>query len=379
MVVAVAEAVAVGEHREQALHPAGEISESRCGEIDPRGESVPQAGKGRGGDGTVNRCVDASEHSAEREEPPRAGRQRAQHVGTLDSVQHEPAPTVDGHDLAALADRLATVCHVARSYRWDRGIARRDNGDVETARVRFYAELNDFLPADRRGHEIEVRIKEGQTVKDLVEARGVPHTEVDLIVVNGTSVGFDHRVRPGDRISVYPVFEAFDISPIVHLRPEPLRDPRFVCDVHLGALARRLRLLGFDTAWSHEVDDEWLLARALDEHRILLTRDLSLLKRRVLTHAAYVHADDPDEQVAEVVDRFHLARRARPFTRCLSCNGLLRPVAKAAVIDRLEPGTIREHDDFAQCRECGKVYWKGSHYDRLRARVEAVLETGARA
>jgi uncharacterized protein with PIN domain len=244
------------------------------------------------------------------------------------------------------------------------------------ATFRFYAELNDFLPVGDRQRDVVRSFLGKPSVKDQIAACGVPHTEVDLILVNSRSVGFDHRLGDGDRVSVYPVFEALDVTPVVHLRPRPLREPRFVLDVHLGKLARRLRLLGFDAVWQRDATDEELVSLSLREKRILLTRDRGLLKRRELTHAAAVRGTDPHEQLPEVVWRFDLARSAAPFTRCLTCNGRLATVPKEEVLDRPPPKTRLHYDAFLTCLSCRRVFWWGPHSRRLREIVEEALRFG---
>jgi uncharacterized protein with PIN domain len=244
--------------------------------------------------------------------------------------------------------------------------------EVSRARLRFYAELNDFLPIEHRFREFERSFGTGTTVKDLIESTGVPHTEVELVLVNGRSIGFSYTVRDGERISVYPTFESFDVSPALKVRDEPLRRTRFVLDVHLGKLARHLRLLGFDTLYEQDRSDPELAEISAGEQRILLTRDLGLLKRRIITHGYYVRESDPRAQLAEVVARLDLTRRIQPFTRCLNCNGELEPVDKKEVADRLEARTRRHFEEFWICRECKNVYWKGSHYDKLLELVASV-------
>ncbi len=246
---------------------------------------------------------------------------------------------------------------------------------MSVVQIRFYAELNDFLPAERRGRTLERRLTSSPSVKDLIESYGVPHTEVDLIVVNGESVGFDYRVTGGDYVSVYPVFEALDIGATTRLRSKPLRDPRFVLDVHLGTLARYLRMLGFDALYSAHADDDELARISHEQHRILLTRDRGLLMRGIVTHGHYVRNTSARRQLAEVVQHFHLVRLAKPFSRCMKCNGLLREVAKEEVVDRLPPRVRREHQQFQICGDCGQVYWKGSHHERMRRLIDAVLES----
>ena len=238
------------------------------------------------------------------------------------------------------------------------------------AGLRFYAELNDFLPAARRGRDVAVRFGAGATVKDVIESQGVPHTEVDLVLANGESVGFDHRLADGDRVSVYPVFEGLDISPVTRLRPAPLRVTRFVLDTHLGRLARYLRLLGFDSRYRRDFEDDELAQISLSEGRVLLTRDVGLLKRRMITHGYFIRESRPDDQVVEVLRRFDLAGAIQPFRRCMVCNGALHAVAKDEIAPALLPGTLRDFHEFWTCPGCRRVYWRGSHYERLAALVE---------
>ena len=227
--------------------------------------------------------------------------------------------------------------------------------------IRFYEELNDFLPPARRKRSFVYRFRGTPAVKDAIEALGVPHTEVDLILVDGVSVRFSHRLRGGERVAVYPVFERLDISPIVRLRPKPLRTPRFIADVHLGTLARYLRLLGFDTAYDNRAADADLARRSVDERRILLTRDVGLLKHRVLTHAHYVRATDPARQLDEVVQAVDLRARIKPFSRCMRCNGRLRRVSKVSVASELPPRVRERVRTVSRCTACGQIYWPGTH------------------
>ena len=242
--------------------------------------------------------------------------------------------------------------------------------------IRFYEELNDFLPPDQRKVQFSHEFQRRASIKDMIEALGVPHTEIDLILVNGDSVDFSYIVRGGDRISVYPMFETFDILPVSRVRPRPLRVIRFVLDVHLGKLARYLRLLGFDALYRNDYDDAELANLASLERRILLTRDRDLLKRAVVTHGYFVRATDPRRQVEEIMDRLDLYQAMRPFQRCVRCNGLLAVTPKHRIVDRLLPETRRQVEDFRECDKCGQLYWEGSHapnirrfIDQLRARA----------
>jgi hypothetical protein len=239
----------------------------------------------------------------------------------------------------------------------------------------FYEELNDFLPPNRRKREFTIPFRPQNSIKDMIESVGVPHTEVDLILVNGRSVDFAYIVQPDDQISVYPVFEALDIANVTRLRPEPLRHTRFVLDTHLGKLARYLRLLGFDTLYNNAWQDAELagIASAGDK-RILLTRDYGVLKRKEVTHGYFVRNDKPELQVREVLARFDLYRAMRPFTRCTQCNGLIQPVAKGEVLERLPPGVAETFDQFSACGDCRRVYWRGSHYDHMRRIIDNLLQ-----
>ena len=236
--------------------------------------------------------------------------------------------------------------------------------------VRFYAELCELLPREHRDGRIHHRAIGTQTVKDLIESYGVPHTEVEIILVDGRSVGWDHRPRAGERVSVYPVFEALDVRPLVRLRPDPLRVTRFVLDTHLGSLARRLRLLGFDCLYATQADDEDLVAISTRERRVLLTRDRFLLRRSAVSHGYLVRSDQPSEQVPEVIRRFQLGASLAPFSRCPACNGSLAAVEKAAIEHRLPAGTRRSYDEFQTCPDCGRDYWRGAHHQRLMRLVE---------
>ncbi|MDD3449381.1 MAG: Mut7-C RNAse domain-containing protein [Gammaproteobacteria bacterium] len=249
-----------------------------------------------------------------------------------------------------------------------------DEPDTPSVTLRFYEELNDFLPAHKRKRSYRRPLFLSPTVKDVIEAEGVPHGEVDLILVNGVSVAFDHRLRDGDRVAVYPMFEALDIGPLLRLRPRPLRVPRFILDVHLGKLARRLRMLGFDTLYRNDFDDHEIVEIAARERRIILTRDIGLLKHGAVTHGYWLRSTRPARQIGEVLEHFDLHRLVDPFARCTVCNGEVRSVEKSEILDRLHPGTARTFDVFYQCGDCGKVYWEGAHYEDMCASLSRWLE-----
>jgi uncharacterized protein with PIN domain len=231
--------------------------------------------------------------------------------------------------------------------------------------LRFYEELNDFLPPQWRKTPFTHSLTRRTSVKDLIESFGVPHTEVEVILVNGESVDFSYIVQPDDRISVYPVFESLDIAPLVRLREKPLRESRFVIDANLGRLARYLRLLGFDVTYRNDFTDREVAQVAQREKRIVLTRDRALLQQKIITHGYFVRADRPREQVREVLSRLDLYGALRPFTRCLRCNGELESVDKQAVLHQLEPKTRKYYDRYRRCKNCGQTYWRGSHFSRM--------------
>lgn len=240
------------------------------------------------------------------------------------------------------------------------------------AEFRFYEELNDFLAPDRRRQSFDYAFPGSPAIKDPIEALGVPHTEVDLILVDGESVPFDHHLHGGERVAVYPVFEAFDLTPVYRLRPKPLREPRFVLDVHLGRLAAYLRLLGFDTAYRNDYEDIEIAGIALREHRIVLTRDIGLLKHNAVSHGAFLRETAPMRQVREVLDRFQLDGLLHPFARCALCNGEVELVDKAAIRDEVPEKVYALCEDFSRCRSCRRLFWAGGHYDRMKQQFSAI-------
>jgi hypothetical protein len=244
---------------------------------------------------------------------------------------------------------------------------------MSEATFRFYSELNDFLPSDRKQVPFTHVFKGRPAIKDTIEALGVPHTEVDLILANEVSVDFSYRLRDGDHISVYPVFEAMDISPALRLRPEPLREVRFVVDTHLGRLAGYLRMVGFDTLYRNDYVDDELARISSQQGRILLTKDRGLLKRNAITHGSYVRAIHPRAQLSEVLRRFDLAGLLTPFQRCMRCNGEMNPVPKEEILDQLPPQTRLEHNAFQRCEGCGQIYWQGSHFRRMQDFISQVV------
>lgn len=230
--------------------------------------------------------------------------------------------------------------------------------------LRFYEELNDFLPPRRQKKQFGLTIDRKASIKDVIESLGVPHTEVELILVNGRSVDFSYQIRDRDQISVYPVFECFNITPLLRLREKPLRRLRFVADANLGKLAQYLRLLGFDCLYRNDYDDAEVAEIARQQKRVVLTRDRRLLRRKIITHGFFVRADKPKQQVSEVMKRLDLFQQTAPFSRCVNCNGKLSVIDKKDIIERLEPLTRKHYNDFKICDDCGQLYWPGSHFER---------------
>jgi uncharacterized protein len=231
--------------------------------------------------------------------------------------------------------------------------------------LRFYEELNDFLPEEKRKKKFTHQFIDRASVKDLIESLGVPHTEVDLILVNGKSVNFKYLINDGDDVSIYPLFESFDISDVQHLRPKPLRKPKFVADVHLGRLTRYLRMMGLDVLYKNNFGDDQIVRTSLKERRAILTRDRGILKRNEVTHGYFVRSNKVEEQVKEVLIRFNLQKEIKEFSRCVECNELLKPIKKEIVINQLPPKVVQLQNKFYKCPCCDKVYWKGTHYLRM--------------
>lgn len=234
------------------------------------------------------------------------------------------------------------------------------------ATFEFRGDLNDFLSYAHRCCSVECVCAESATAKHMIEALGVPHTEVGAVTVNHQQSSLSHLLQDEDVVVVYPL--SYPVNAGEHNTA-----PGFAADAHLGGLARLLRMAGFDTLYDNNIQDDALVQIAIDDRRIILSRDRELLKRRTVLSGCYIRSLQPAGQMKEVVNRFGLAQHARPFTLCLHCNQPLVPVDKAAVQDRLPP-SVREHQtEFSQCRCCKRVYWKGSHWQRMRSMLQAII------
>ena len=242
-----------------------------------------------------------------------------------------------------------------------------------TAHFRFYAELNDHLAPHEQYRPIDKQFVVPASVKDMIESSGVPHTEVDLVLVNGESSDFSRLIHNGDRVAVYPVFESLDITPVLRLRPQPLRDPKFVLDVHLGRLAGYLRMLGFDAVYSNHCTDQELVRLSSEQARALLTRDRGVLKHSAVTHGYWLRETNSRRQAAEVIRRFDLARQIRPFARCMVCNHTLETIPKDEVHGRVLERVFQQRNEFRICSGCGRIYWEGTHFERMKAWIELLI------
>ena len=237
-------------------------------------------------------------------------------------------------------------------------------------RLRFHGDLNVFLGSKAGDAVIERPLTEKTSVKDVIESCGIPHPEVDLILVDDQTVGFDHTLASDAKVEVFPVENRDTYH--TEKRLQHIDITKFVADGHVGGLAHNLRLLGFDVAYPKNADDRQLLEVMVRENRALLTRDRRLLMHRIVQHGYYPRSQNADEQTIEVVRRFDLSELIAPFTRCLRCNALLEEATKAEVIDRLEPLTKIYYDQFRRCPECKQIYWSGSHFPKLQKRIKEI-------
>jgi len=237
---------------------------------------------------------------------------------------------------------------------------------------RFYEELKDFLPKGKKSQPFTIRLNGNPSVKDTIESLGIPHTEVDLVLVNSQPVDFSYKLKDKDYVSVYPVFESLDISAISPVRDSGLRNPKFILDAHLGKLTRYLRLLGLDSLYRNDFDDYEIIRISENNNRIILTRDKGLLKNNSVTHGYYIRSQKPKEQVNEVIRRFNLESLLKPFTICSICNGKIVDVSKDLIADNLKSLTRKHYQRFFQCADCKKIYWEGSHYKKIRDFIDGI-------
>ena len=240
------------------------------------------------------------------------------------------------------------------------------------ASFRFHGELNDFLPPYRRERHFSCEYAQAATTKHMIEALGVPHTEVGCILVNRMEARFDTLLKENDVVEVYPVEAGTSLPSRLASRSPSAVTPCFIADAHLGGLARLLRMAGFDTLYDNHYEDSNIEALALAQNRVVLTRDLELLKRKQVKHGAYIRSLKPEEQLREVFSRYQLAQAMKPFSLCLHCNVPLRAVEKHAVLDRIPPMVRTHQDRFSTCDHCHRIFWEGSHWQHMRALLDRV-------
>ena len=211
---------------------------------------------------------------------------------------------------------------------------------------RFYEELNDFLPTHRRKTTFEAEFRGKRSIKDMIEALGVPHTEIDLILVNGKSVDFNYILKNGDRASVYPVFESFNITDVTLLRKIPLRRHKFIADTNLGNIVKYMRVLGFDIYYDSLLSNREIIEISKRENRVILTKSRKLLKFKDVTHGIFIRPGTTTEQIRRIIDYLDIKDNIKPFSRCLRCNTLLKSVLKEKILDRIPPKTKEFCDEY---------------------------------
>ena len=244
---------------------------------------------------------------------------------------------------------------------------------MATATFRFYEELNDFLPKHRRKTDFVIRSEEKRSIKDAIESVGVPHTEVDLILVNGESVDFGYIIRDQDRVSVYPVFESLNISNVTRLRKLPLRSTKFIADINLGNIAKYMRVLGFDLFFDPLLSPREVVDISNRERRIILTTSRKLLKFKAVSRGMFVRPGTTVRQIQRIIDTLDISDRVDPFTRCLRCNSLLQAVPKERILDRIPLKTRAYCDAYVRCQSCDKIYWQGTHCRHMQKVVKQIL------
>jgi len=238
--------------------------------------------------------------------------------------------------------------------------------------IRFFGVLNDLIPSGMKDQFSPFIYRGSPSVKHVIESLGVPHTEVDLIKLNDLPVGFDKKITPGSTIKIFPVTSQDKGYSSERLQKRWDIPPKFVLDNHLGQLAKYLRMLGFDAIYRNDFDDDQLAVVAVENGRILLTRDRQLLMRRNIQYGHLVRSLEPRVQLHEIVSRYSLDEYINPFIRCLECNVKLVKVEKGEILHRLEPLTKKYYEEFKICPICEKIYWKGSHYEKMKALIQDI-------
>jgi uncharacterized protein with PIN domain len=237
---------------------------------------------------------------------------------------------------------------------------------------RCYAELNDFLPEEKRHKSFNHKLKTPVTVGEAIQSLRIPFSEVDLVLVNSQPVPLSHRLFENDRVSLYPTFETLDIGSLKDEQYPPLRETKFILDAHLGKLAKYLRMLGFDTLYRNDFEDPEIIDISIKEKRIILTRDRLLLESKRISHGYFVRSTEKHEQLKEMVQKFDLISQFKSFTRCMTCNTKLIPKPKKEMTPEVPPDVAANFELFYYCPSCRKVYWKGSHFKRMEDLIRGI-------
>jgi uncharacterized protein len=238
---------------------------------------------------------------------------------------------------------------------------------------RFYEELNRYLPKGKRKVWFEYFFSGVISIQKVFLSMEIPVDEIDLILVNEKSQRLNYILQDGDRISVYPVFELFDLSVISQLRGQPLRSPTFICDVHLGRLCKYLRMLGLDTLYSNHFTPDEMIVISFQEKRIILSRNYQLVRHKRVTHAYWIRSSNPLEQIKDLINKLDLSNWINPFSCCLNCNHQIVPVDKGEILPRLQERTAKFYNEFFICTACGQIYWKGSHFENMFDLIHHVI------
>lgn len=246
---------------------------------------------------------------------------------------------------------------------------------MKTANFTFHGALNFFLPRRQKNKTVHYEFDWNGSIKDMVEAIAPPHPEIELIVVNEYSVGWDYIVQDKDIVHAYPDYDSVDLASKIRLIPPYQGRAKFVLDTHLGKLAGYLRMMGFDTLYRNDYEDDKLAEVSQAENRILLTRDVGVLKRGIVTYGYFVRNTDPRKRILEISQRYGLAAHIEPFARCMKCNGIVAPADKSQIISEIPEDTASYYDEFQRCQSCEQIYWKGSHHQKMERLIDEVRNT----
>lgn len=246
---------------------------------------------------------------------------------------------------------------------------------MKTANFTFHGALNYFLPRRQKNKTITQEFDWDGSIKDMIESIAPPHPEIELLVVNGQSVAWDYIVQDNDIVDVCPDYDAVNLADKIRLIPPYQGRAKFILDTHLGKLAAYLRMMGFDTLYRNDYEDDVLAEVSHHENRILLTRDMGVLKRGLVIYGYFVRNTDPRKRILEISQRYGLAEHIEPFARCMKCNGLMASVEKSDIIDEIPEGTASFYNEFRRCQSCQQIYWKGSHHEKMENLIDEVMNS----